>query len=262
MFSSFSEVRQKQLGVALLVLFSLLALLSLSKTLSEFRYAGSAEFLPTITVSGEGEVVAVPDIATFTFSVREEGNVVADVQKEVTEKMNSILAMLDDAGVEEKDIKTVNYSVYPNYDYVECFRAPCPSPQLRGYEVSHTVQVKVRDTENVGDLLSLVGGANVNNVSGIQFSIDDEDALQAEARSKAIEDAETEARKLARDLGVSLKRVVNFNESNGGYYPAYSRAESMDSSMGMGGDMMVEKQSVPAGENTITSNVTITYEIR
>ena len=259
MFSSFSESRQKQLGIALLVLLSILSIYALSKTVSEFRYAGSAEFLPTITVSGEGEVVAVPDVATFTFSVNEEGSSVDVAQKSVTSQMNKIFASLEDAGVDEKDIKTVNYSVYPNYEYLECFRSPCPSPQLKGYEVSHMVQIKVRNTEKVGEFLALVGGANVDNISGIQFSIDDEKALNAEARSKAIDNAEKEAQKLARDLGVSLRRVVDFQEQNNGYYPAYARAESFD---------MVKEETfnsspmIPQGENTITSRVIVTYEIR
>ena len=130
---------------------------------------------------------------------------------------------------------------------------------LRGFQVSQTLNVKVRDTKKAGDLLSGVGSLGASSVSGLSFTIDDEDALQAEAREKAIEKARGKAEQLAGQLGVSLVRVVGFSEDGGGYpMPMYARAE-----MAFGDfESKMAAPEIPAGENKIVSNVSVTYEIR
>src|SRR3990167_2791451 len=103
----------------------------------------------TITVSGEGEVFAVPDMGTFSVTVQEEAKEVQDAQETATEKANEIIAFLKGEEVEEKDIKTTDYSVYPQYDYLQetCREGYCPPgrQELRGFQVSQTLTVKVRD---------------------------------------------------------------------------------------------------------------------
>ncbi|HXK39099.1 MAG TPA: SIMPL domain-containing protein, partial [Candidatus Paceibacterota bacterium] len=137
----------------------------------------------------------------------------------------------------------------------------CPGKQvLVGYEVSQTLSVKVRDTKMAGDLLSGVGSRGATEVSGLSFTIDDEDALKAEARDKAIAQAKSKAEVLAKSLGVSLVRVVGFYENEGGM-PIYA--------YGLGGDERMMTSSapkaspeIPVGQNKIVSNVSVTYEIR
>jgi uncharacterized protein len=99
-----------------------------------------------------------------------------------------------------------------------------------------------------------------NNVSGLSFTIDDEDALTAEAREQAINDAEEKAEELADQLGVSLVRIVGFNEGGGGYPVQYARAEM--TMMALDEGAVGSAPSLPVGENKISSFVTITYEIR
>ena len=104
----------------------------------------------TITVSGSGEAVAVPDIAKFSFSVIKEAKTSAEAQKTVTDISNKILDAVRKNGIEEKDIKTTNYSLYPKYDYnrVVCpaiYPSTCDSGKevLRGYEISQSFEVKI-----------------------------------------------------------------------------------------------------------------------
>lgn len=221
----------------------------------------------TITVSGKGEVFAVPDIATFSVSVQEEAKEVKNAQEAATSKVNAIIAYLKSAGVEEKDIKTADYSVYPQYDYIQaaCREGVCPPgrQQLRGYQVSQTISVKVRNTDKAGELLSGVGSRGASQVSGLSFTIDDEEALKAQARGMAIDDAQAKAKELAKQLGVKIVRVTGFYENDYGYPVPYA--------YGMGGaDMAVMRSEaapkaapeLPAGENKIVSNISVTYEIR
>ena len=126
---------------------------------------------------------------------------------------------------------------------------------LKGYQVSQSVTVKVRDIGRAGELLSGVGKNGATNVGGLMFSIDDEDAVRGEARTKAIADAKAKAKELGKELGVSLVRIVSFSE-NGNYSGPIMYATSMGKGGGEG------SPEIPAGQNDIVSNVTVTYEIR
>lgn len=251
-------------AAAALAALTLWGLASFIKTVKEFRFVGSGTTATnTITVSGEGEIFAVPDVATFTVSVEEKAQEVADAQKVATEKSNAIIAALRAAGIEERDIKTTAYNVYPNYQWIQqpcTARGYCPpgEQKLDGYTVSQSIEVKARHTDKAGEILASVGNLGASNVSGLSFTIDDEDELQAEAREKAIEDAREKAEELAGQLDVSIVRIVGFSESGYGQPPAYLKREVMAMDAAVGG----AAPELPVGENKIASQVSITYEIR
>jgi len=245
------------------VVFALAAYANL--TVKEARGTFTGEV--TISVAGEGEVMALPDIGQFSFAVRAEGADAVEAQKNSAEAINAILAHLEEAGVAEKDIKTQNYNLNPKYRYEERVCASntyCPPGErvIDGYEVSQNISVKVRDLDNAGVLISGVGEKGATNISSLQFTIDDESVLKAEARKEAIADAKAKAETLAADLGMRLDRIVGFNEGGGNdYYPMMARAEmAMDSDEGFGGKMVAP--SLPVGENEIRSNVTIVYQLK
>lgn len=228
--------------------------------------AASTRITPRqISVQGEGKVAVRPDIAVFTAGVLTQAGKVGDAQKENTERSNAVLAFLKKQGIAEKDIKTVSYSINPQYQYFDSLPClgvrPCPprpSPEIVSYDVRHTLEVKVRDLEKVDELLEGVVAAGANEVGSISFRVDDDEAVKAEARKMAIEDAENKAKKLARDLDVRLGRVTGFFESGAGF-PVF--AQSLKG--GFGGDVIsAPAPSVEPGEQEIRSVVTITYEFR
>src|SRR3989338_4711600 len=233
-------------ALGFLALFLLVGTIS---GLKSMQFIGSGvSATNTINVSGEGEVFAVADTATFSVTVREKAKEVKDAQDAAT----------------EKDIKTLDYSVNPDYEWSQgaCPQGGyCPGKQvLIGYQVSQTLSVKVRDTKKAGDLLSGVGSRGATEVSGLSFTIDDEEALKAEARDKAIAQAKEKAKVLAKSLGVSLVRVVGFYENEGGM-PIYGYGMGGDERM-MAGSAPKAAPQIPAGQNKIVSNVSVTYEIR
>ncbi len=244
-----------------------LAVLSV-KEIKSIGYVGKdSPITNTISVNGKGETIAVPDVATFSYSVTETAKTVAEAQTKATTRANVALQAVKDAGIAEKDIKTTSYSINPHYEYQNssCDGGVCrPSRSvLTGYEVSQTTQVKVRDLSKAGSLFSTIGALNVDNVNNLAFSIDDIEKVKSDARAKAIADAQAKAKILAKQLGVNLVTIMSFYDSSdqpGAY--AYGR----------GGDMMnmkVESAAAPAvapeisiGEDKVVSTVTITYEIK
>ncbi len=256
--------KRKYFAVLIVVLSLFLFVLTI-KELKSLAYVGNDSAIQnTITVNGKGEIVAVPDIATVSFSVTETNADVSKATESLNTRMAAIIKSLKDAGIAEKDIKTTNYTSYPKYEYgrgAEPMMYPYPdggSQKLTGYDVSQSVDVKIRKIDDAGKIVSLLGGLKVTNLYGPNFANEKYDDLVIQARTDAIADARTQAKNLAKELGVHLGRVVSFNE--GGNYPImYGKAEA-----GMGGavDSAPTPATLPTGENKITSNVTITYEIR
>ncbi len=218
----------------------------------------------SITVSGEGEIFAVPDVASFSFGVKADADTVTEAQEMVTTKMDAVLAQMKALGVEEKDIKTTNYSVYPKYVYspVVCTSTFCPPGRETqdGFTASHSVTIKVRKTDDAGAILGAAGEAGATDLSSINFTVDDPEVLKAQARALAIENAKQKAKVLTEDLNVRLVRVVSFSDSSDGGYPApFYRAEAVSVDMAQS---VAVAPTLPTGENQIRVVVNVTYEIR
>ena len=221
----------------------------------------------TIVVTGTGEINAVPDISVISFTVR-SSDTSGDTQKlqsDLSSVTGDLFPKLKALGIDEKDIETTNYSVNPKYGSQTCSgkvqtmiypTVACNTSVVVGYEASETVNVKVRDTANVAKVLSTLADAKITEVNGPNFQIDKQKKLKADARAKAIADAKDKAKVLGKSLGVRLVKIISFSDNDGGYYPMMYKASTMDTG--------VSAQSAPniaAGEQKITSNVSITFEI-
>ncbi|HPR83949.1 MAG TPA: SIMPL domain-containing protein, partial [Candidatus Paceibacterota bacterium] len=165
--------------------------------------------------------------------------------------------------VESKDIKSTYGGISPRYEYVKSYYTS-GERKLVGFTARQSIEVKIRDVDKANTIRTGLAEAGVDNIDGPDFSIDDEEGYKEEARAKAIVDAKEKAAVLAKDLGVKLVKIVNFSEGSN-YYPyrdsmkvmsAVEESISWDSAGG------AQAPSLPIGENKITSNVTITYEIR
>jgi uncharacterized protein YggE len=226
-----------------------------------------AQVVPTITVTGEAEIYAAPDVAEFRVNVSAESKDRADSVTKQAELKQKFLAVMNEFAIDAKDYKTEYITTNPKYEWkaepqIYCITYPCPQPGgkqvITGYTTDEALVIKVRNIDNAGKIYEALVKAGAQNVSGPNMTIDDEDALRDKARKEAIMDAKQKAKVLARDLGVRIVRVNNFAEGSNGYpMPMYA-----------GGDATISyrkeaaQTSISVGENKIISNVTITYEIR
>lgn len=226
--------------------------------------------LRTFSVSGEGKVIAVPDVAAFTFSVITEGGKdLNSLQEQNVEKVNHAIAFVKENGVEDKDITTEQYSVEPRYQYFNCGSAymrggePCPPPEIVGYTVRQSVLVKVRDFSKAGEIIAGVVEKGANSVSQLQFTIDDESKVLADARAKAIEEAKEKAKQLASAAGFSVGKLISISEGGSYPFPYRSMQMQMSDEYGMGGAAQEKTApAIEAGSQEVTVSVTLRYEIR
>ena len=205
----------------------------------------------TVMVSGEGEAVGIPDIATITFSVIEQADAVADVTAAANVTMENVVTVLKGAGIADADIQTTGYNLYPRYDYTKVSRG-----EIIGYQLPQSVTVKVRQLDTIGEVIDAVTTTGINDVSSPIFEIDEPDQVKTEARAEAFEKAKAKAASLAEAAGVRLGDIVTFSESDGGaiqpYYKSYEYALSDDT----GAEAVIEP-----GSQEFTVSVSVTYAL-
>jgi len=242
-----------------LSIFSLVVLLIAALTLS-----GCALFQPqqqttapanlrTLSVSGSGNVVLVPDIAYINIGVHSEAPDVSSSLSTNNAQATAISNALQAEGVDAKDIQTANFNVYPSQHYDNM-------GQVTGtyYVVDNTVYVTVRNLSKLPKLLDVAISSGANSIYGINFDIADRESALAKARDLAIHDAQAKAQSVAGVAGVSLGELQSISAVNSSFVQPYSA-----SGMGGGGAAGLET-SVPvsAGQIVVTYEVNLTYAIK
>lgn len=212
----------------------------------------------TITVIGRGEVKAQPDTANTNVGVEVTAPTVDEAMAEAETRMEALLKALKALGIAEKDVQTSNFSI--NFERTQTDGAT-PRPegatgdqQVPGfYRVSNMVQVTIRDMEQVGAVLEAAVKAGANNIWGISFSVSDPQALEAQARENAVQDAKARAEALAELHNVELGSVMAVSEVVGGASPVFADAAK---ALGGGG------APIEPGELTLSTQLQVVYAIK
>jgi uncharacterized protein len=210
--------------------------------------------LTLFTVEGDGKVTVVPDTGIVSLGINTTKNSVKDAQSEANRVVNQITADVRKLGIDDKDIKTENYSIYPEYDYQNNNPA-----RITGYRINITLTIRVRQLEKINSVIDTATADGANTVGGIQLTVDDtkQKELLRQARQQAINEAKEKAGSLAAAAGITLGRVVNVQEgASSAPRPMYMAAEKI----GMGGG--AADTNIQAGSTDITSHITLSYETR
>lgn len=221
------------------------------------------------TVQGTGTVKAEPDQAEISFTVTKTAPKLQDAQDQANKATNAMVAAVKDLGVDKKDIKTSNYSSYPNYA-----QTPVAQPEkmmlmpikqdtqsIESYTVTENITINIMQQDKVNQVIDAVTKAGAENVSGpnYTFSDDKQKELQKQARDKAIADAKEKADSLAKASGIRLGKLTSVQEGgNGGGFPM-ARTMMLDSKAAAGGVASAPTEINP-GQNEVFSTVTLSYE--
>ncbi|HTW96947.1 MAG TPA: SIMPL domain-containing protein [Candidatus Methylomirabilis sp.] len=218
------------------------------------------------SVSAEGKIYAKPDIATVNFSVQTAvSKNIGDIVKDGDKKMNAIISALNALKIDNKDIQTTEYQLTPIYNYSVCpmntvSSIPCQNQNvLQGYQLTEGVTVKIRDLTVVGDAIQKAIAAGANQTGDVSFTIDDSDALQAQARAQAITKAVAKAKDTEKESGIKLGKLINVSEGSSPM-PIYAPTSfAMDKSVGSG---VAAAPSIQSGQLLVTVDVTLTYKVK
>lgn len=219
--------------------------------IKDYSYIGKAARMErTVTINGFGKVTGSNDIAVTTIGYSNTDKDVAKAQADNKKVMDKVFSDLKKMNIAEKDMQT-NYTIYPDYNYTQD-----KGQELKGYKVTNSITVKIRDLSKISDVLSLAGKYGATEVSGLSFTIDDPENLKAEARDKALVDSRLKVVRMAQTLGVKLGGVVSYAEYEGGSVGDYYMKSYLGAEGGGGAPIPVS-----GGSKDVIMNVAVTYEI-
>lgn len=206
----------------------------------------------TINVTGNAQIIIDPDIAYVSIGVHSEAESAKAAVAANNSQSQAVIDAIKAQGVDAKDIKTTNFSVYQQQKY-----SPTGEDLGTFFMADNTVYVTMRDLSKVADILDASVSAGANNIYGITFDVQDKEAATASGREKATADAKTQAEQLAAATGAKLGEVQNISYYSNPPTPYYYDSKA-------GGAMAAEGASVPIqpGQLTLTVSVNITYGLK
>lgn len=169
-----------------------------------------------IWVTGEGRITVDPDLAVLNVGVESFGSTVAEANQKAAAAMDAIVQALRNRGLEDDDIQTTSFNIYPQYDYREVVENGMRRGEqvLTGYQVSNRATIKIRDLDAVGQIIDEVAtaGGNDTRIHGINFTVEDPRPLMTELREQAVNNARAKAEHFAELTGVTLGSLVFISE--------------------------------------------------
>jgi|SRR5579859_2457361 len=206
----------------------------------------------SFNVTGKSTISATPDKAVVTLGISLKENDIKQAQSKANDTINAIIQKLGQLGINKDDIKTENYSIYPNYDYQN------QSQNILGYSVNVSLQVNITDFAKLNQVIDSAVSFGANQVGGVEFTLSDakEKEVRKEARAQAIDDAKANAAELAGLAGMRLGRVINISEGTNTPVPLPMMAMSKPVGVGGGG----APTDIQPGSTTYNYTVTLSYE--
>ena len=214
--------------------------------------AEDSKLVRSISISGHGEVRAVPDLAVVSIGVTSQGATAREALDINTKAMKALLDTLKTAGIDARDMATSNFSVGPRLDYGNNNGQP---PKVVGYDVNNMVTVTVRKIEDLGGLLDVAVTTGSNTVNGVSFSVSKPDAMLDDARKAAVADAKHKAEIYAAAGGFKLGNIISLSEG-AAYQPPIAYMAKSARSEG------ANDVPIAQGEQALTIDVSISYEIK
>ena len=190
-------------------------LLALALLLAAASSHASADEGRTVTVTGEGSVSAVPDVAMVSAGVVSQAATAAEALAANSASTAAVIDRVKAEGVAPADIQTSSFSLQPVTIYPRSDSGEQSAPRITGYTVSNTVTVRVRDLARLGALLDKAIGAGANNVGGVDFQVSRQSELLDRARQQAVEDARRKAALYATAAGARLGSILTLSEQTG-----------------------------------------------
>lgn len=208
-----------------------------------------------VSVRGQGTAFGTPDVAVLTLGVEAREDTVSIARERAAASMDAMIASLREGGVEEDDIQTTRFSVFPDFDFVD------GEDVIRGYIVENTVTVRIRNIDDTGDLIdgAIEVGGDLARIQDLRFTIDDPSALEEEARQLAMEDARAKAQTLADAAGVDLGPARTISESGGAAPLPFD--EGLLRAADIGAQEAFADTPIELGELEVVISVNVVYDL-
>jgi len=245
------------LGILAVLISAIVLLVQMTMVIPEMKSASKSvpvgiEVPNAISVNGVGKVFVEPELANISIGVESRAKTAGEASDENKRDMDLVMKSLKAMDIKDEDIQTTDYSLFPDYQFIEKERRQI----IVGYIARNMVQVKVKDIDKIGDILDAVTEAGANQIYGIGFTVEDPNKYKDEARKLAVDEAKNKAQNLAKFAGVKLGDIVSMREE---WYGPEQEYYTYESRTAMGADM--GGAQISPGQLLITVTIQMQYEI-
>ena len=210
---------------------------------------GAQERQAILRVSGIGAVAVAPDMAAISVAVEVFAPTADRAVRLNSARMKDIFKLLKARGIDEKDVQTSQFSLYPRWsDQKQSQTRPL---EITGFTVNNALNVKVRNLDSLGSILDSLTKIGANRIQSVQFMTSDTVSPLDRARQAAVADGLRKAALIATAAGHRLGPVRSIDETRQQGTPTL-RAEASFS-----------KAAVPIapGQLTFTARVTMEFAL-
>lgn len=209
----------------------------------------------TITVTGDAEVKKEPDQAIVSIGIEEQNAKLEVARKATDDQLKALFSIAKSMGIEDKDMQTTYSSIQPVYDYTNN-----ATRVFRGYNVNHQVQITLKKPDQLAALTEKLLAAKIDQINNVEYGLQKKDEAESEALKKALAKAKEKAAMMASAYDESLGKVLVINESGVQSQPVPMMMKARMAPMSVASDAV--ESAPPAGEVSITANVTVTFSLK
>lgn len=221
-----------------------------------------------ISVNGTYSVKVTPDIAYIDMAVKTFDADAKKAQEDNKNKMNNVMEQLKNLGLEDKNIRTVDYIIQPRYEWknvenknTEGTTETKSEQILLGYDVTNNIKVTVEDLQKVGNVIDVTVQEGINDANNIAFGLSEKTKTEKylEALKGAVENAKSKAEVIATVYGIILSVPFSINE-NGAYFPSPIMYKTAGASVSTATYDRAAATPISGGEMEISANVNVVYQ--
>ncbi|MGV9004050.1 SIMPL domain-containing protein [Flavobacterium sp.] len=204
--------------------------------------------IPQITVNGEGKIKVIPDQAIINVGVQNTGKEAKEVKTLNDETIDKVLKFLKKSGIAATDYKTNMVSLNKNYDY---------DKKKYNYQANQSISITLKDISKYDEIMMGLNDAGINSIQGVEFKSSKMEALEKEARKKAMLNAKQKAEDYVSVLNQKIGKALLIADNSQVNYPQPMYKGGM---MAMAAESdAVSRETLAIGEIEITANVTVTF---
>ncbi len=221
---------------------TLLAIISMKYSAQEYKQ------IPQVTVSGEGKISVVPDIAEISLGIQSNGKDAKEVKLQNDLVIEKLIKYIKKFNIPEKDYQTSQLSLYKNYDY---------DNKKHTYQANQSITLILRDMSKYNLFVQDVMETGINTINGIVFKSSKMVDLEVEARKRAILNAKKKAEDFAGALNQKIGKAILITDQSISHQPQplyYAKAN-----MDMGEGAASPRETLAAGEIEIICNVNASF---
>lgn len=217
--------------------------------------AGPNQSQDGVVVSGTATVRVKPTLVVLQLGAS-FSNVRPAAAKEQTEQViQRVVEAVRKSGVEEKDVQTTTFTLNRQVDR---------NGSVTGWGCRSMLEIRVKKVETAGAVLEAALDAGANQVSSVEYTVEELQAVRAQARDEACKVAKAKADQFARNFGVALgkPRYISENGPSGWYYGSNSMTQSMAYAGGAGDSSGASDNILSSGSVAVTLTVNVTYDLK